>query len=90
MKHYDLIVSGKVQGVFYRASTKKKALELGLKGFVKNMVDGSVYIEAEGNEEDLRHLVDWCNYGPDNAVVSEVAVEEGEMVGFKKFEIRYF
>ena len=90
MKHYNLIVSGKVQGVFYRASTKKKALKLGLNGFVKNKVDGSVYIEAEGNEEDLRHLVDWCNYGPDNAIVSEVVVEESKIVGFKNFEIRYF
>lgn len=90
MKHYNISVFGKVQGVFYRASTKTKALELGLKGFVKNRPDGSVYIEAEGDEEDLQQLMDWCKTGPSNAVVSEVQMEKSEMVGFNKFEIRYF
>ena len=90
MKHYNITVSGKVQGVFYRASTKTKAVELGLKGFVKNQSDGSVYIEAEGNEEDLEVLLNWCNQGPPNAIVNEVKFEETEMIGFRKFEVKNF
>ncbi|MEM7106607.1 MAG: acylphosphatase [Bacteroidota bacterium] len=90
MKHYNISVFGKVQGVFYRASTKTKALELGIKGFVKNQSDGSVYIEAEGNEERLKQLVEWCNRGPSNAVVTQVKVAEAEAVGFDKFETQYF
>lgn len=90
MKHYNITVSGKVQGVFYRASTKTKAVGLGLKGYVKNQSDGSVYIEAEGNEEDLEVLLNWCNQGPPNAIVNEVKSEETEMVGFRKFEVKYF
>ena len=90
MKHYNITVRGRVQGVFYRASTKEKAVEWGLNGFVRNQSDGSVYIEAEGDEERLKQLVNWCNHGPANAVVRDVSVEESEMVGFKKFETRYF
>ena len=90
MKHYNISVFGKVQGVFYRASTKTKARELGLTGFVRNKSDGSVYIEAEGDEEDLHQLMEWCKAGPPHALVGEVKMEKSEMVGFNKFEIRYF
>ncbi|MEM9858002.1 MAG: acylphosphatase [Bacteroidota bacterium] len=90
MKHYNISVFGKVQGVFYRASTKTKAVELGIKGFVKNQSDGSVYIEAEGEMEQLQLLLDWCNQGPTNAVVDKVKVEEAKMSDFQKFEITYF
>lgn len=90
MKHYNITVRGKVQGVFFRASTKEKANELGLHGFVRNQSDGTVYLEAEGTEENLDKLVKWCNQGPPNAVVTNIKVEEAKWMNLKKFEIRYF
>ncbi|MBX2967455.1 MAG: acylphosphatase [Cyclobacteriaceae bacterium] len=76
MKRIAIHVNGKVQGVFYRASTVAKAQQLGVKGFVRNEPDGSVFIEAEGDEYTLNELIAWCNIGPPNARVDEVAVEE--------------
>ena len=89
-KHFNIIVSGKVQGVFYRASTKEKAKALGVKGFVKNQADGSVYIEAEGDEAILTALLDWCRIGPEMAVVEDLQVEEGDVKGYSVFEIKRY
>lgn len=88
MKHLNITVQGRVQGVWYRASTEQKARELGLTGFVKNEKDGSVYIEAEGDSSALALLVEWCREGPMLARVEQVDVHEGELCGFKKFEQR--
>lgn len=88
MKHYKIIVEGDVQGVFYRSSTKNMAQELGVTGFAKNEGDGSVYIEAEGDENNLRKLIEWCETGPDTASVSHVEYQEGDIKNFEKFEIR--
>lgn len=90
IKHYKISVKGKVQGVFYRASTKEKARELGLKGFVKNMADGSVYLEAQGELAALEQMVEWCRIGPKKAVVEEVKKEEGSLKNFDGFEVMYF
>lgn len=82
-------VHGKVQGVFFRASTKDKAQELGLKGFVKNEEDGTVYIEAEGTPEALEQLKLWAHEGPSRARVEKVEVQQlSELTGFEKFEQR--
>jgi acylphosphatase len=75
MKRVSIQVKGKVQGVFYRASTVTKAQQLGVNGFVRNEPDGSVYIEAEGNEDTLHALIAWCRVGPPRARVDAVAVE---------------
>jgi len=83
-----ITVAGKVQGVFYRASCKEKAIELGIKGFVRNEPDGKVYIEAEGRDELLDQFVSWCNEGPRMARVDQIDVEEGEVKNFTSFEIR--
>lgn len=88
MKHVNMYVSGKVQGVFYRASTKTKADELGLCGFVQNMNDGRVYVEAEGKEELLEQLIDWCRVGPLGARVDGVEIKEDAVKNFSGFEIR--
>jgi acylphosphatase len=56
-------VYGKVQNVGFRFYTKKKANELGLSGFVKNMTDGSVYIEVTGEENIVEQLINWCHFG---------------------------
>lgn len=86
--HFTILVSGKVQGVFYRASTVEKALELGLKGFAQNLPDGRVLIEAEGNKEMLEELVEWCKKGPSRAVVTDVEVKEGEMKNYSVFSVK--
>ncbi len=86
-KHYNIRVTGKVQGVWYRDSTRRKAIELGVTGFVRNESDGSVYLEAESDEENLKKLVEWCREGPPNAVVQKVEFEESERKGFSDFEI---
>jgi acylphosphatase len=88
MKRIAIKVSGKVQGVFFRASTKEIANEMGITGFVRNEQDGSVYIEAEGNEEELEKFVAWCHQGPSHAAVKSVQVEEISLQGFAKFEVR--
>lgn len=88
MKHITIIVSGKVQGVFFRASAKEAANKLNINGFAQNQTDGSVYIEAEGDEEKLNQFVEWCKQGPPRAEVINVEVHEGELKSFTAFEIR--
>jgi len=88
-KHYTIQVFGKVQGVYFRASTQAEAQRLGLNGFVRNEADGSVYIEAEGAEEQLHQLVEWCHEGPSRARVERVEHTAAETLkGFTGFEIR--
>ncbi len=88
-KRVAMRVHGKVQGVFFRASTQGKALELGLNGFVQNEPDGTVYLEAEGAPEALKALETWAHQGPDHARVEKVEVEEKEgLKGFDRFEQR--
>ena len=88
-KHWNICVEGKVQGVYFRANTKKIAEELGVKGFVKNQPDGSVYIEAEADEGTLKKFLDWVKVGPPAANVKNVAIEEAEPKNFQNFIIKY-
>jgi len=88
-KHLNILISGAVQGVFFRAHAKKRAEELGLAGSVQNWPDGKVYIEAEGPAGALQQLVEWCREGPDSAEVSSVEIKEGQMVNFADFQIKY-
>lgn len=87
--HYHITVTGKVQGVWYRKSTQEKALHLGVKGFVKNLSNGNVYIEAEGNLDQLKKLVNWCKVGPEFAIVQEVTFLESKVKHFTNFEVVY-
>jgi acylphosphatase len=84
-----LKVTGKVQGVFFRQSSKKMADEFGVKGYVKNCLDGSVEIGAEGNENDLKKFIEWCCQGPPNAVVINIEITESELKDYQDFKIRY-
>ncbi len=86
-KHLDITVKGKVQGVFYRASTKAVADQLGITGTVKNTDDGSVQIEAEGTETMLGMFLEWCHEGPENAEVTSVESHEGELKNYRNFEV---
>jgi acylphosphatase len=87
MIHLNINIIGKVQGVWFRVSTKDIADSLGVKGFVKNEKDGSVYIEAEAPNEIMNDFVEWCKKGPKNALVTEVKVNEGEINFFQDFYI---
>lgn len=70
------IVSGRVQGVFYRASTRERALRLGLTGYARNLPDGRVEVLACGEEQALAELADWLWQGPRQAQVSAVVAGE--------------
>lgn len=87
MKHIDIKVTGKVQGVFFRASTKAVADQMGVKGLVKNEKDGSVYIEAEADEITLELFVNWCHEGPEKAKVENVSIADGELKNYRNFEV---
>lgn len=88
LKHFKIIVSGKVHGVFYRASAKEKADELGITCFVRNEPNGDVYIEAEAEEDILYKFIKWCNIGPAHAKVDHIEAIPGEVIGFTTFDIK--
>ena len=75
MKHLDIKIYGYVQGVFFRFSAQEKAQIMGINGFVRNESDGTVYIEAEGEEDDLKQFLSWCHKGPSGARVEKVESE---------------
>lgn len=81
MRRIHAIVSGRVQGVSYRASTAHEARRLGLVGWVRNLPDGSVELEAEGPSDLVDQLLTWCHAGPPAARVMNVLVEEREATG---------
>lgn len=84
MKHLNIKIYGRVQGVFFRANAKKKAKELGITGFARNEPDGTVYIEAEGEEENLEKFLEWCHRGPPFAHVEKANSEFSPKI--KKFK----
>lgn len=88
MKHVNIRVTGRVQGVYFRASAREVAINLKLRGFVRNEPDGTVYIEAEGDDQALEKFVAWCKQGPPNAIVRNVEVHEGPLQHMGAFEIR--
>lgn len=85
-----VLISGRVQGVFFRSNTKDHAIELGLNGWVRNLPDGRVEAVFEGTEKKIKEMIEWCKRGPGFADVSKVDVEfNGAGNEFKNFEIRY-
>ena len=89
MKCVHLIVSGKVQGVFFRDNARKKAIQLDLKGFARNLADGTVEVIAQGDSDKINELIDFIRKGPGKAKVKEVQIKNSEMENFDSFEIRY-
>lgn len=87
MKTVRLIIKGKVQGVFYRATAKDVADLIGVKGWVKNLPNDDVEITATAAEEVLQKFIAWCKQGPPKARVDEVIVEELSIEEFKGFKI---
>ena len=83
-----LIIEGRVQGVWFRESTRKEAVSLGVFGWVRNLPDGTVEVMAEGPKEAVKGLVSWCRHGPPVASVDHVHEKYQEWKGeFQSFEI---
>jgi acylphosphatase len=88
VEHYNIKISGRVQGVFFRVSTQREASRLGLTGFVRNESDGSVYLEVEGEQDIIDKLLTWLRKGgPPQGWVNNVDVTAGIIENFTRFEI---
>jgi acylphosphatase len=85
-KHYNITVKGRVQGVGFRYNARRQALTLSLDGFVRNMPDGSVYIEVEGYQIDLDEFVNWCKAGPSGSRILDVIVSISNLEGLLGFK----
>jgi acylphosphatase len=87
LKTVSIIITGKVQGVFFRQSTKEKATALGIPGEVRNMPDDTVQIIATGTSEQIEQLIEWCREGPPKAKVTNVFITELPLQSFTKFNV---
>jgi len=87
MKCLQIIVSGTVQGVFFRANTSQKAADFGLKGYAKNLLDGTVEIVAEGDEEKINKLIEFIRSNPGASKVTNLDIKNIDLQSFKNFEI---
>lgn len=84
------VISGRVQGVFFRLETKQAAQRYGVFGWVKNQMDGTVAAVFEGPKENVNSVLEWCKQGPPHANVEHVKVEREDYKGeFDRFEITY-
>lgn len=90
MHRVRLRIKGRVQGVFFRASAKEAAMDLGVTGWVKNQPDGTVETVAEGEREALDRFIEWCREGPENASVTDVEVDTQQATGeFDTFTVKH-
>ena len=90
MKRMHVIISGRVQGVFFRAYTRETAMTLSLTGWVRNLYDGRVETVFEGKDKDVQAMLEWCKKGPPHAVVKHVDAAEEPYTGeFRDFRITY-
>ena len=87
MPTLHLMIKGKVQGVFYRATAKETANKLGITGWIKNTVEGDVEAVVTGETAQLQTFVEWCKNGPERATVSHVIVTEKDETTFDEFSI---
>jgi len=87
MKAIHLVIHGKVQGVFFRKHTFEKANELRLKGIVRNLPDGSVEVFAQGDDDRIRELIEWCYKGSPSSKVETVEVSDCKPGAFNDFRI---
>ena len=83
MRNIEIIIKGKVQGVGFRYHTMQIASEFNISGFVKNMHDGSVYLQAQGADHEIDMFIHWCRQGPRHAIVSSFELKEIEENDFK-------
>jgi acylphosphatase len=87
-KSYSITIHGHVQGVGFRFHAKAKANEFEIAGFVRNQPDGAVFIEAEGEEEQLEAFVAWCRMGPRWARVDSLDVQSIEARNYRGFSVK--
>lgn len=87
METIHLLISGKVQGVFFRESSRKLAEKLNIKGWIKNTPDGKVEALITGEEKDLNDFVNWCRKGPEKAEVADVKISKERSIHFEEFEV---
>ena len=87
IRHLDITVKGKVQGVSYRVTTKAVADQLGVRGTIRNGDNGDVQIEAEASQSLLEMFLEWCREGPEHAAVTSVETHEGELKNYRNFEV---
>jgi acylphosphatase len=85
----DVRVTGRVQGVAFRAYAEQEAARLGVAGWVRNEPDGSVAAHLEGEPDAVDAMVAWCERGPSSARVQHVSVREARVTGARGFETRY-
>jgi acylphosphatase len=88
MKCFHIHVYGRVQHKGFRFVAMQKAYQHGIRGYIQNRKDGSLYIEAEGEEEELKRFLEWCNKGPMGSTVEEVTYDEGEIKDYTSFDIK--
>lgn len=88
VKNLHLRIYGRVQGVSFRYYTLHQARLRNIRGYVKNEPDGSVFVEAEGDEEALSHFVQWCHEGPRWAIVENVEIHDGKVKDYNQFTIK--
>lgn len=85
-----VLITGRVQGVFFRARTKEVADRLGVRGWVKNLPEGSVEAVFEGDAPLVQEMMQWCHQGPPLSVVDQIKIRSsGSPSGFKDFQIHY-
>lgn len=90
MKRIHVWISGRVQGIFFRANTRRKAMDLNLKGWIKNLEDGRVEAVIEGKDSDVKKMLEFLQKGPLGARVTKFDVKEEKYKGeFEFFEIVY-
>jgi acylphosphatase len=88
VKRVHVLIKGKVQGVGFRASTRRRAKNLELAGWVKNLDSGEVEAVFEGSKESINEMLDWCKKGPSLAKVVDVKVEDEEPEVLESFEVK--
>ena len=89
MRTVRIVVKGRVQGVFFRSHVRRFASSLNIVGSVKNLNDGAVEVVAQGGENEIRELIDYCSKGISSAEVNDVSVENVKEIDKRSFEIIY-
>ncbi len=86
-RHLRISISGKVQNVGFRYHTRQTAKIIGVYGYVKNIYDGSLFIEVEGTIDKVNEFVEWCRQGSPKAIVKNIEIEDGDFINYKEFKV---
>ncbi len=87
-RHLNLIIAGKVQHIGFRFMAMQAAYKYGVTGFARKKSNGSIYIEVEGEDDNLHNFMEWCKTGPVGAEIAEIDSTESELKDFKSFDIK--